>query len=176
MRMRFFVLEPITLEDQVICKTLNSLPVGTSIITFYSKHKKTGEAIYTEATMTNDGEIGEVDEVEIKTISKEQLECGIKDGFITTICLEDLVCNCVLAQVSVKEAEKAYEKASKQLIETTKRMYPIGSIVTADIGRSVFEAEVVGHSDSWWCDPGMIRARNLKTGKERHFTERSIVE
>lgn len=79
-------------------------------------------------------------------------------------------------RLRVKKAEEAYEKAARNLIAAVRAAYPVGCRVRVAKGRSLFIAEVTGHSSSWWCDPGTIHAVNVETGKSRRFDFSSIVE
>jgi hypothetical protein len=75
----------------------------------------------------------------------------------------------------VERAMRRHKEAAEQLIEVVKQVHPIGSIVTVSIGRSVFQAEIIDHSESWWCNPGTMKGRNMKTGKIREFCDYRII-
>lgn len=76
--------------------------------------------------------------------------------------------------IEIKQAELNYECAAKRLDSVVKAAYPIGSIVLVEIGRSLFEAEILSHNDVWWSSPGEMVGRNLKTGKDRKFNYYNI--
>jgi len=76
----------------------------------------------------------------------------------------------------VGKARAEYEQAARNLIEAVKVEYPIGCVVLVIIGRSAFEAQIVGHSESWWCNPGDMWGKNIRTGKLRRFSDCNIRE
>lgn len=75
---------------------------------------------------------------------------------------------------NVKLARAAHEAAAKALIEAAKAAYPVGCVVGLTLGRCRIWGKVVGHSDSWWYDPGTVRVRNVVTGKERKFAAHGL--
>jgi len=69
----------------------------------------------------------------------------------------------------------AQHKASAQaLIRAIARTYPVGMELKAEIGGHVIQGEVIRHQDSWWSAPGEFTIRNVKTGKDRTITHRSV--
>jgi len=75
---------------------------------------------------------------------------------------------------NVQKAMKQHQRAAESLIESVKVAYPVGAVVTVEIGRSTFDAEITDHRDFWWSSPGEMSGRNLSTGKVRRFSAHAI--
>lgn len=59
----------------------------------------------------------------------------------------------------------------KRMCAEAKKLYPIGSRWRIQItSATIIEAEVAGHSDSYWSTPGVVVVRNLKTKTLRFFS------
>lgn len=76
----------------------------------------------------------------------------------------------------VEEAHEAFRRAGEALVKATEQAYPVGTVVTVQIGRSTFQARVDGHNYAWWAYPGRMTGTNLRTNKRRDFSYRDIVE
>lgn len=72
-------------------------------------------------------------------------------------------------------AEHAMDAAKQQLSQAIQRAYPTGTRVRADLGQHQAIIEVTGYG-SWWTNPEYINGKNVKTGKERKFHHRHVVE
>ncbi|HDS1728188.1 TPA: hypothetical protein QEM47_000911 [Pseudomonas putida] len=72
-------------------------------------------------------------------------------------------------------AEHAMDAAKQQLSQAIQRAYPTGTRVRADLGQHQAIIEVTGYG-SWWANPEYINGKNVKTGKERKFHHRYVVE
>lgn len=67
------------------------------------------------------------------------------------------------------------DAAKQQLSQAIQRAYPTGTRVRADLGQHQAIIEVTGYG-SWWANPEYINGKNVKTGKERKFHHRYVVE
>jgi len=61
----------------------------------------------------------------------------------------------------VKKAYDNYKAAAEALITTTREAYPEGTILTVNLGGYEIEVKVIGHTDSWWNEPGEMIGLNL---------------
>ena len=75
----------------------------------------------------------------------------------------------------VCKAHAKYEAAAKAYIDSIKKQYPVGKIVSVKKGLSTFDAVIVSHSDTWWNSPGYLRVTNIETGKYRNISVNDIV-
>lgn len=76
---------------------------------------------------------------------------------------------------NVEAAKAAYENAARSLVETVTREYPVGTVMTVQLGGHELRVRVVRHSESWWYNPGEIVGENIRTGKIRRFHASDIV-
>ena len=74
----------------------------------------------------------------------------------------------------LKQAEEKYQRAAESLMETVQTLYPLGSVVVAELGGHLIELRITGHSQSWWCEPNYLYGTNINTEKKRRFSVRTI--
>jgi hypothetical protein len=74
---------------------------------------------------------------------------------------------------TIKEYERNYKEAGNALREYIAKVYPLGTRVTVNAGKSRIEAEVIGHAASWCLKPDEIRVRNIHTLKSRNVSATS---
>jgi hypothetical protein len=75
----------------------------------------------------------------------------------------------------IRRAYEAHIAAATAVMDAVKLAYPLGCTVELQIGGRTINGEVIGHSGSWWYQPGEVRIRNLKSGKVRKFNAPTTV-
>lgn len=73
-------------------------------------------------------------------------------------------------QKHVQQAKREYEHAAERLMTVTERVYPIGAIIDATMGRARIRAEVIRHAGHTNHEPAAIIVRNVDTGKNRRLS------
>ncbi|WP_178082612.1 MULTISPECIES: hypothetical protein [Pseudomonas] len=76
----------------------------------------------------------------------------------------------------VVDANNAIKEAQLSLIAVLKDVYPVGTRVKANLGRSMVTVEITGHSNSYWYGAGDLTGFNVKTGSVRRFHFSAIQE
>ena len=67
------------------------------------------------------------------------------------------------------DANNVIKEAQISLVAVLKDAYPVGSMVKAQLGRSIVSIEVTSHARAFWSEPGNITGFNTKTGSVRNF-------
>lgn len=75
----------------------------------------------------------------------------------------------------IKAYSARYECAAKELAAATARIFPVGSVVSATIGRSRIRGKVVSSGGCWWARPDQVTIQNERTGKFRHVEATSSI-
>jgi len=76
----------------------------------------------------------------------------------------------------VSVAKKVYEMAAKNLVQTVKGAYPVGTRLRVRAPRGEKTVEVIGHDEAWWHRPGRLRVRNVKTLAETNCSLECIID
>ena len=76
----------------------------------------------------------------------------------------------------VRVASDLYEMGARGLVRAVQHAYPVGSIIHVRRRRGTIAAEVIGHNEAWWHNPGQLRVRNLKTLTETNASYEAIIE
>lgn len=76
----------------------------------------------------------------------------------------------------VRAADEALKQAQISLMETINAVYPIGTEVTAKLGRSKVKVKISQLGTAYWSRPGELIGDNVLTGKTRHFHYSAVIE
>lgn len=76
----------------------------------------------------------------------------------------------------IRAADEALKQAQISLMETINAVYPIGTEVTAKLGRSKVRVKISQLGTAYWSRPGELIGDNVLTGKTRSFHYSAIIE
>lgn len=71
---------------------------------------------------------------------------------------------------------KNFEVAKIEAVEAFEKAYPIGSVISCELGGRTIEGEIThAGSVSWSYHPFCLHIKNIKTGKERCISDASSI-
>lgn len=77
---------------------------------------------------------------------------------------------------ALRQFVRAHQEAAEAIVAEVKRLFPIGTHIDVLIHQKWIRAEVTGHGESWWYQPGSLILRNLKTQRQRKVTVSTLAD
>lgn len=78
--------------------------------------------------------------------------------------------------VALQRLVRLHQEAAEAIVAEVKRLFPLGTVLDVRIHRNWIRAEVTGHGESWWYQPGCLHLRNLKTDRQRKVTVGTLAD